>query len=132
LASMSIPFVFPFVEINGRMHTDGGWLKNFAVDESEEYSNIIGFYFGDALPPTKKLPKWRLITRLFHYIMRLVEISITQNIRESVEDMNKLENVVLYKLETTAGGYDFDISQDDISKMIQDGYDSVNRRLIHN
>lgn len=128
LASMSIPFVFPHVFLNGRRHIDGGWLKNFAVDEADG-DGIIGFYFGDSLSKAKKLPKWRIVTRLLHYATRLIDISITQNMRESIEDMRKMENARLYKLSTTASGLDFNISQDDISKMIQDGYDSVDRRL---
>jgi len=127
LASMSIPFVFPAVMINGRRHVDGGWLKNFAVDEVDGNCKAIGFYFGLEAPAKKKVPLWRPFSRLFNYIGSLVDLTITQNMIEALNDVKG--NVDIYELKTEAGGLDLDITQDDITKMINNGYRSVKEQL---
>lgn len=128
LASMSIPFVFENVKIGQERHADGGWLKNFPIDEfsPQEDVQIVGFHFGSNISSIPTIPWYRPIKRLITYIQHLLSMPIAYN---AVEDIQDTSSVLLIKLRTSHDGLDMSISQDDITKMIQDGYNAAKQQL---
>lgn len=128
LASMAIPFVFPQVKILNEYHVDGGWVKNFPVDVFEG-DNIIGVYFRDKPSTKEKPPFWRFISRFLYRILKLIQISISHNM---VEDIQDNPNAFIIPISTDIDGLDFEITGDKIQKMILDGYNSTDKFLIKN
>lgn len=128
-ATMSIPFIFPYILIEENRYIDGGWVKNFAIDIYGDKEDVIGLYFGASFSKEKKIPWYRPVGRLIQYISRLVNIAIIQNMEESIEEA---KNAKLIKLTSDFNGMNFFPSEKDIDTMIQDGWKSVDKFLKNN
>lgn len=128
-ASMAIPFVFEQVLIDGEDHVDGGLLKNFAVDAFGNASNVVGLTFSGRLGKYEEAPWWRPVSRLVNRFLRLLDLVMVQNVREDIEDASKATTILL---KTSIGGLDFDIDNQKIDTMIQDGWESVDKFLEEN
>jgi len=125
-ASMSIPFIFPYVTISKKKYVDGGWVKNFAIDAWGDAENVLGLYFGATVKPAKKIPWWRPVKRLIEYVVRLTNLAIVQNMQESMEDM---KNATFIELISAGEGLSFNLSEKEIDNMIKEGYLSVDKYL---
>ena len=125
-ASMSIPFVFQQVLINGDDHVDGGLLKNFAIDVFGDDRNVVGLTFSGKLASEKEIPWYRPVSRLVNRGLRLLDLVLVRNVREDIEDAKYATSI---HVTTSIGGLDFKMTDEKITQMIQDGYDSIDEYL---
>jgi NTE family protein len=109
-ASMSFPFVFKPVRVNGQLMVDGGIYNNFPLDVMQEEFNadyIIGCNVSDGPANTQD-----------ENPISLLENLIIQN---TVNDLKEEEGIVLRFKYEDVGLLDFDQAK----KLIQIGYDST-------
>lgn len=124
-ASMSIPVAFEPVDIYGDRYIDGGMTSNFSIDLfGVNDPNVIGLNMSgvQGLPRNRK----RGIFGLVQYLLDMIQIFIIGSVSEHKEDAVSAK---IINLHTNFGTIDFNINEKDVLKMIQDGYDSVDKWL---
>lgn len=119
-ASMAIPFVFCPVKIDNGLYVDGGWVSNFPVDVFGDASNTVGFRF----EPKEK--KYKNIRSIKDYIPALLNASVEANMKEDLEDASGAKIV---RLKTENGIFNFGMTDEDVDKMMIDGFSSVQRAI---
>lgn len=112
-ASMSLPFVFDPVVINGEMHVDGGVGANFPLDIFGTGADVIGMRFRGTDPnkPHKVATKYDLGMALLDGLM---EATTREHVHEAM-----FARVML--LETTNGGLTLYMGKKDVDAMISEG-----------
>lgn len=109
-ASMSFPFVFQPVRVNGQLMVDGGIYNNFPLDVMQEEFKpdyIIGCNVSDGPANTQDESPISLLENLI--------------IQNTVNDLNKEDGIVLRFKYEDVGLLDFEQAK----KLIQIGYDST-------
>jgi NTE family protein len=123
-ASMSLPLIFEPAKIRGDRHIDGGIAANFPVDiYGEEAKDVIGLYLKTD-PPKRPQPSRWWFKGLVQYIFGIIDILMAAATVEHIEDA---EYAKIIPLETKQKGLDFSMTKEQVDRMIQDGYDSVDR-----
>lgn len=124
--SISIPFIFAPVKINGDLLVDGGIVKNFPVDVFENKLPTIGI----RIIPTHTQKK---IKTILDFVTAIIDTVIRANEEESIEDKKCSLGVIPIK--TKYDAMNFKISEPDVDVMIQEGYqatsDWINSRRAH-
>lgn len=129
LASMSIPFLFPYVLIEGTKYVDGGWVKNIPSDIwKNSKTPVVALHLGSKTPTLKETPKYKLVTRLVQYISTLINIAIAANMQESLSD----KNVIDIPLRGAGELINLEMTENEIDLMIGEGYLSVDKWLLNN
>lgn len=84
-ASMSVPGVFPPVEVNGRLLADGGIVRNLPVDivRAMGADIIIAVDVGKALPPKEKLNSMMAISN------QMINIMIKANVQAQIDSLKE-------------------------------------------
>ncbi len=99
-ASMSVPGVFPPVEVNGRLLADGGVVRNLPVDivRSMGADIIIAVDVGKALPPKEKLKSMLAITN------QMIDIMMKANVQAQIDSLTERDIFVRPDLGTIDSG----------------------------
>lgn len=125
-ASISVPIIFAPCDIDDQLYIDGGVKRNFGIDFFGNESNVIGLYFV-SLPKPKPRPKG--VKAIFEYVGRVVDMLISAKTEDDIEDASKAIKIPIY---TESSSFNFLISEDDVEKMIQDGYNAVDKWIKEN
>lgn len=126
-ASMSIPLVFRYVDIDGCPHVDGGVLSNFPLDIYGSGEDVVGVrIYKNADPIAPGDPEY---LRDFHnfpeYLNAILDSMLTAIVREHVEDAVFAR---LMRVHITGGDYTtlaFDLTRSQALSLIQLGYDTA-------
>jgi NTE family protein len=125
-ASMAIPAVFEPVAINGDLHMDGGIYANFAIDYFGNTPDVIGLYFSK----TKgRLPRPKGWFKSVEMLARVIDMFISAKTEDDIGDA-PLTNKI--GLTTSIGSLTFNLSDEQINTMIQEGYEQTDRWLKEN
>jgi NTE family protein len=113
-ASMSVPGVFPPVEVNGRLLADGGIVRNLPVDvvRSMGADIIIAVDVGQNLPSKEQLNSPMSIMN------QMVDIMIKENVKAQIDQLEKNDIFIRPELGTISSG-DFDRGKEAIERGLQ-------------
>ncbi len=113
-ASMSVPGVFPPVEVNGRYLCDGGIVRNLPVDVVREMGAdiIIAVDVGQILPSREKLGSPMAIMN------QMVDIMIKGNVNAQIDQLEKKDVFIRPDLGTISSG-DFKRGREAIERGLQ-------------
>jgi len=114
--SMSIPFLFKYVLIDGDIHVDGGLMNNFPVDYFQA-DNIIGVSIKSPAQLFKLTGNF--ITQPLVYGFRIIELLMEAVERKHLEDAQHAKTI---RIESKYSGYDFNHGKEKILEMINEGY----------
>jgi NTE family protein len=117
-ASMSIPFVFEPVLINGDRHVDGGVGSNFPIDiYGENATDVIGLN----MFPNYNGPR-RRAKSLAEYAFTIIDKFSSASLKEYVTETTCAKVI---NLETKHGGLNFFMTKAQVLDMMEEGYHSV-------
>jgi len=110
-ASMSVPGVFPPVEVNGRYLADGGIVRNLPVDVVREMGAdiIIAVDVGQNLPSREELGSPMAIMN------QMVDIMIKENVKAQIDQLEKKDIFIRPDLGTVSSG-DFKRGEEAIAR----------------
>ncbi len=110
-ASMSVPGVFPPVEVDGRLLADGGIVRNLPVDivRAMGADIIIAVDVGKPLPPKENLKFYTSIMN------QMVDIMIKENVKAQIDKLEKKDVFIRPDLGTIGSG-DFDRGKEAIER----------------
>ena len=113
-ASMSVPGVFPPVEVNGRFLSDGGIVRNLPVDVVRDMGAdiIIAVDVGQNLPSREKLVSPMAIAN------QMVDIMIKENVKTQIDELEKNDIFIHPDLGTISSG-DFKRGKEAIERGLQ-------------
>jgi NTE family protein len=113
-ASMSVPGVFPPVEVNGRFLADGGIVRNLPVDVVREMGAdiIIAVDVGQNLPSREELGSPMAIMN------QMVDIMIKENVKAQIDELEKNDVFIRPDLGTISSG-DFKRGKEAIERGLQ-------------
>lgn len=112
--SISLPFIYDMVMLDGEWHVDGGVGANFPLDHFGDGADVIGMRFRGH---DERGPPRRLVTKM-DAAEALIDGLIESTTREHIEDA-VFARVML--LDTKASGFNLSMSAEDIDKMIAEG-----------
>jgi len=118
-ASMSLPFIFDPVEIDGDLHIDGGIAANFPLDIFGSGENVIGLRFA-----SNESPKERRVKTKLDLIDATIEGMMSATMNEHIEDAMYARVCPLY---TKHAGLDLLMTRDDMNEQVREGYESVDK-----
>lgn len=125
-ASMSVPGVFPPVEVDGRLLADGGIVRNLPVDVVRAMGAdvIIAVDVGKPLPPKEKLNSTIAIMN------QMVDIMIKENVNAQIDKLKEKDIYIRPDLGTIESG-DFKRGKEAIERGLQaaKGKEAELRRL---
>lgn len=121
-SSISIPFLFATVDINGDDTIDGGWAFNYPVSVFKNEHMTLGFKF-------KRKGILGKINGFFSFVASLFETMIAVNEKDSIEDARNAKTI---HIKTNYSPFNFFVSKKDVDKMIQEGYQSTKEWLMIN
>ena len=121
-SSISIPFLFATVDINGDDTIDGGWAFNYPVSVFKNDHMTLGFKF-------KRKGILGKIKGFFSFVASLFETMIAVNEKDSIEDARNAKTI---HIKTNYSPFNFFVSKKDVDKMIQEGYQSTKEWLMIN
>jgi NTE family protein len=113
-ASMSVPGVFPPVEVNGRFLADGGIVRNLPVDvvRSMGADIIIAVDVGQNLPSREELVSPMVIMN------QMVDIMIKENVKAQIDQLGRKDVFIRPDLGTISSG-DFKRGKEAIERGLQ-------------
>ncbi len=113
-ASMSVPGVFPPVEVNGRLLADGGIVRNLPVDVVREMGAdiIIAVDVGQNLPSRENLGSPMAIMN------QMVDIMIKENVKAQIDELKKNDIFIRPDLGNISSG-DFQRGKEAIERGLQ-------------
>lgn len=122
-ASMSLPIIFDLVKIQGDYHSDGGIVGNFELDVfGRNVDNVFGISFTSVEEVTRREIKFK------HDIVQShLDGAIEESMIENIEDM---EGSPVCFIETKHSGLNLKMTGQDVLEQIQDGYRSMEKRLL--
>lgn len=116
--SISVPFVFNVCNYENNMYVDGGIGSNYSVDAYNPYQEILGFLLqGDR--------GYKVINGFEDYA-----VAIIRTIDRRLNDlyMTLYPNITV-QIHSSVDMLDFNINQEDIQQLIQEGYRATNQYL---
>ncbi len=128
-ASMSIPFVFKYTEINGRKYIDGGICDNFPVDYFKEKTIGIKIESSPQKKSQNNFSTWLLNTFGINYIMDIIGLMMSSVEKKHIEDAIYSKIIVI---KSDRSGLDFNHTTNDINDMIFTGYKITDEYLKNN
>lgn len=123
-ASISIPFVFEPVKIDDQLYVDGGVSANFPLDIFGTGNGVIGFRV-----LSKQKAKLDKIRNVKDYTGAVIETFIESTMREHIEDAVFAKTIFI---ESDQESLNFNITDSDVDRMIQEGYSAVDSWLKSN
>jgi NTE family protein len=113
-ASMSVPGIFPPVEVNGRYLCDGGITRNLPVDVVREMGAdiIIAVDVGQNLPKREQLGSPMAIMN------QMVDIMMKENVKKQIDQLKKNDVFIRPDLGTISSG-DFKRGKEAIERGMQ-------------
>lgn len=114
-ASMSIPLMFKYFEIQGRKLVDGGTTNNFNVDGLNKGENVLGVRVKGSHNP-KVRPN---LSNPGQYIGQVIDCMMEANEREHIEDATYAK---ILNIQTEYNHLSFDHTKDDMQKMFRLGF----------
>lgn len=128
-ASMSIPLLFKYVEIDGHVHVDGGTLSNFPLDRYGTGADVVGvriFHTKEALAPDEILAP--IPIRSFRgYLSAVLDAMMQAMMREHVEDA-MFAQLIRVRVEGLSGT-DFAMTPAQARSLIDIGYQAADKFL---
>lgn len=118
-ASMSIPFVFKYKEIEERIYVDGGVASNFPLDIYGVKSNVLGCRVFNKSTSSK-------ITGLRKYVHAVIDTMLEAAVREHVEDVI-FERTV--RVHSNASGLEFNLTKKKANQLIESSYSQTKNNL---
>jgi len=123
--SSTIPFIFPYLELEGDPVTDGGLVTNMFDIFPESVRPIIGLKPRQNFDAKRdiqnikasKLLVWNYLKIVIEYFLDVID-SVHMPAREW------LRTIIIPT--DSVGGFNFELTEDDISTLIKSGYDAVN------
>jgi NTE family protein len=119
--SISIPFVFEPIKIDGQLYVDGGVAANFPLDIFGTGKGVVGFRVRG-----KKTAAEKKISNIKDYTSAVLDTLIETNMKEHIEDAIFAKTIFL---ESEHDSLNFNISDTDVDAMIREGYDAVDSWL---
>jgi NTE family protein len=120
-ASMSIPFVFKYTEINKTKYIDGGICDNFPIDYFKDKTLGVKIESNPKKDNSNrsKVSNWLLGTFGITYIMDIIGMMMSSVEKKHIEDAiySKIINI-----KSDKNGLDFNHTLNDINDMIFQGY----------
>lgn len=120
LASMSIPVVFEYQTIQGKVHVDGGVANNFPLDIYGTGQDVIGIKI------VGKGAKRQKIKSISDFVSATVSTMIEASETEHVEDAMFARTVYI---ETDVSGLDFNLTSAQAEELMADGWNQTMRQL---
>lgn len=118
-ASMSIPLVFSYVEMQQRLFVDGGVAANFPLDIYGTGEDVIGFrvrHEGEGKP----------INGFVDYIINVVDTMLEASVREHMEDAVFARTV---NLKTKGSGLNFNLTRQEVERLMDEARDQTKEAL---
>lgn len=115
-ASMTFPFVFEPIEINGDRHVDGGVAANFPVDFYGKGEDVIGFHVTGQFTGVDAPEGWG---GLLEYGQYLAATMMRATNREYIEDAMYAR---IIELDSPVGVLDLQLSRQNAAQMIRRGH----------
>lgn len=109
-ASVSLPFVFTPVPINGDLHVDGGLTYNHPTNVFENDLPVLSVSFGSQVGPIKKF---------FNYLGSLSNTTVNANGSQRETNIKKL------RIEMGYQGFNYFIGDDDVKVMVEKAYNAT-------
>jgi len=119
-ASMSIPVLFDYVNFFGKIHIDGGLCSNEPFNYFPDDKSTFCVKFKSSLG------KRREINNIADYIVASQEIMVEYSSKKSTE---QLKNSTIIEIDTKHNYLDFNITEEKIKAMIDEGYQSAKKQL---
>ena len=126
--SMSMPVVFTPVEHKGSLYVDGGVKYNFPIDYFINEPDVFGFYFNDSLGGTRR-PRPKGLFSSVAFISRIIDMMIGAKTEDDLSDGSRVNAITV---STDIEGLDFNLSKEDVNKMIRQGYEACDKWLKKN
>lgn len=120
-ATMSLPFIFDPVLINGDLHTDGGATANFPLDVFGEDADVIGLTFGNISGIRSEVND--KITLASAHIDGMMAATMNEDIRDAGNRSR------VCRIRTRHGGLNLNMTKDQVNDQIREGYESVSKWL---
>jgi len=118
-ASISIPFVFRPVRINGHRHIDGGVAASFPLDIYGTGEDVIGFQIRPWSAPAKP-------ASLFDYATDVISIMMDALSREHIEDAIFARMI---QLDHKGGALNFQMNREEALDLFNAGYAQAKKAL---
>jgi NTE family protein len=123
--SSTIPFIFPYLELDGIPVTDGGLVTSMFDIFPNSPRQIVG------LRPRADNDSIRQIVHnvkehklfIWNYIKVIAEFMLDAADNQHVPEIEWAKTVIIPTCEI--GGFNFDLTQEDVQKLIKFGYDAV-------
>lgn len=125
-ASMSIPFVFKYVDLYGDMHIDGGVMSNFPLDLYGDGEDVIGSQIHADGPEG---PKRKPVDGLLVYVRTIVDVMMKAIIREHVEDAIHARQIIS---KPKVSSLDFDVTKKQADQLYLEGFQNADTWLKEN
>lgn len=122
-ATMSLPFIFDPVLINGDLHTDGGATANFPLDVFGEDVDVIGLAFEAGEGRSDVDDKIALAGAHIDGMMMAT-------MKEDIRDAGPRARVC--RIRTSHAGLNLNMSRRQVEDQIREGYESVSKWLKDN
>jgi NTE family protein len=116
-ASMSLPFIFDPVIIDGDSHIDGGIAANFPLDIFGSGENVIGLRFQNTNPPSKKTIKTKI-----DLIGATIDGMMNSTMNEHIEDAVYAR---ICPLQTKHAGLNLLMTKEDMFEQMREGFRSA-------
>lgn len=122
--SSSIPFIFPYLELDGTAVTDGALLTNmFDIFPKEDCQLVtLGPRADYSIKKAGQIIKYRHLF-LWNYLKILIEyfLDAVDNRHIPQDEWGKTITIPTFEI----GGFDFDLNPQDIERLMQYGYNAV-------
>ena len=118
-ASMSLPFIFDPVVIDGDMHIDGGIAANFPLDIFGAGKDVIGLRFQSSTQASEKKIKTKI-----DLIGATIDGMMNSTMNEHIEDAVYAR---ICPLQTKHAGLNLLMTREDMFEQMREGYRSADR-----